>query len=71
VIPAFAGAATQVQVRWPGQAEPMTLRLPAGARAVEVRADGSISALEDMQVQPGAFPKKAAAVSAGRQQVDH
>jgi hypothetical protein len=49
----------------------MTLRLPAGARAVEVRADGSISALEDMQVQPGAFPKKAAAVSAGRQQVDH
>jgi len=71
VIPAFAGAATQVQVRWPGRAEPVTLRLPASARAVEVRADGSISALEDMQVQPGAFPKKAAAVSAGRQQVDH
>jgi hypothetical protein len=45
VIPAFAGAATQVQVRWPGRAEPMTLRLPAGARAVEVRADESLTPL--------------------------
>jgi len=45
VIPAFAGAATQVQVRWPGRAEPMTLRLPADARTVEVRADGSLALL--------------------------
>ena len=44
VIPAYAGAATQVQVRWPGRAEPVSLRLPADARAVEVRMDGSVVA---------------------------
>jgi hypothetical protein len=31
-------------VRWPGRAEPVVLRLPAGARAVEVRGDGSVIA---------------------------
>ncbi len=44
VVPAWAGAATHLAVRWPGRGEWLEVRLPAGAREVEVHPDGTVRA---------------------------